>query len=204
MAVGAPVRLPATAPELAAAHAMARHADPALERLLRAVASLADEKVLLAASAAFWAASRLADGGMPGDGRRRAADHVLRCAAASTTLAYLLKSAVDRERPNQAVARDPRRGIPRSGAPRNSFPSGHALALGALAAAASRVAPTAVRLFIWPTAVALAAARFLLLAHWLTDIAAGFGMGVALERAVFQSAEAAGRRREAGRSGGSA
>ena len=204
MAVGAPVRLPATAPELAAAHAMARHADPALERLLRAVASLADEKVLLAASAAFWAASRLADGGMPGDGRRRAADHVLRCAAASTTLAYLLKSAVDRERPNRAVARDPRRGIPRSGAPRNSFPSGHALALGAVAAAASRTAPGAVRPFVWPAAIALVATRFLLLAHWPTDIAAGLGMGVALERAALRFARAVGHRRGAGHAGGSA
>ncbi len=197
MSGGALVRFPANAPELAAARAVVRHADPALERFLGAVAALADKKVLLAASAAFWAASRLADGGMSGIRRRRAADHVLRCAAASAALTYVLKRAVDRERPNRAVAPDPRRGVPRFGAPLNSFPSGHALPLGAVAAAVSRMAPAAVRPFLWPAAVALAATRFLLLAYWPTDIAAGLGMGVALERAVLRFAEAAGHRREA-------
>ncbi len=150
MSGGALVRIPASAPELAAARAVARHADPALERFLAAAAQLADKKVLLAASAAFWAASRLADGGTSGARRRRAADHVLRCAVASAALTYVLKRAVDRERPNRAVALDPRRGIPRFGAPFNSFPSGHALPLGAVAAAASRTAPAAVRPFIRP------------------------------------------------------
>ncbi len=204
MSGGALVRIPASAPELAAARAVARHADPALERFLAAAAQLADKKVLLAASAAFWAASRLAHGGMSGAGRQRAADHVLRCAAASVALTYVLKRAVDRERPNRAVAPDPRRGIPRFGAPFNSFPPGHALPLGAVAAAASRTAPAAVRPFIWPAVVALAATRFLLLAHWPTDIAAGLGMGVILERAALRFAKAAGRRRRAGRAGGSA
>lgn len=204
MSSGGLVRVPANAPELAAARAVARHADPALERLLAAVAPLTDKKVLLAASAAFWAASRLAHGGASGVGRRRAADHVLRCAAASAALTYVLKRAVDRERPSRAVARDPRRGIPRFGAPLNSFPSGHALPLGAVAAATSRMAPAAVRPFLWPAVVALAATRFPLLAHWPTDIAAGLGMGVALERAVLRVTEAAGHRREAGRGGGPA
>ena len=204
MAGGALVRLSASAPELAAARAVARHADPALERFLAAAAQLADKKVLLAASAAFWAASRLTEGGTSGARRRRAADHVLRCAAASAALTYLLKRAVDRERPNRVVARDQRRGIPRSGAPFNSFPSGHAFPLGAVAAAASRTAPAAVRPFIWPAAVALAATRFLLLAHWPTDLAAGLVMGVLLERAALRFADAAGRWRGAGRGGGSA
>ena len=202
MSGGALIRIPANAPELAAARAVARHADPALERLLAAVAPLADKKVLFAASAAFWAASRLAGGGMSRASRRRAADHVLRCAAASAALTYLLKRAVDRERPNRAVAQDPRRGIPRFGAPLNSFPPGHALPLGAVVAATSRMAPAPVRPFLWPAAVALAATRFLLLAHWPTDIAAGLGIGVALERAVLRFTKAAGRRREAGRGGG--
>ena len=194
MAGGGLVRTPANAPELAAARAVARHADPALERLLAAVSPLADKKVLLAASAAFWVASRLADGSTSGARRRRAADHVLRCAAASAALTYLLKRAVDRERPNRAVARDPRRGIPRFGAPFNSFPPGHALPLGAVAAAASRTAPAAVRPFLWLAVVGLAATRFLLLAHWPTDIAAGLGIGVALERAVLRFTKAAGHR----------
>ena len=168
---------------------MARHGDPALERLLAAVGSLADEKVLLAASGAVWAASRLGHRGMPDAGRRRAADHVLRCAAASAALTYVLKRAVDRERANRAVARDRRRGIPRFGAPLNSFPSGHALPLGALAAAAARTAPAPIRPFIWPAAVAMAATRFLLLAHWPTDVVAGLAIGAALERAALRFAE---------------
>jgi membrane-associated phospholipid phosphatase len=65
----------------------------------------------------------------------------------------------------------------------DSFPSGHALQVGALAASLHNASSPSTRLLIWPTAVALASTRVLLLAHYVTDIAAGLVLG-ALVRGI--------------------
>lgn len=73
------------------------------------------------------------------------------------------------------------RGVPRSGRPRDAFPSGHALHMGALASAAS-LFPPALRRLTRGIAIALSATRILLLAHWTSDVVAGFSAGALLER----------------------
>jgi undecaprenyl-diphosphatase len=63
----------------------------------------------------------------------------------------------------------------------DSFPSGHALHLGALAAALARTASTPTASIGWVLAFVLASTRLLLLAHYLTDVAAGLVLGAGLE-----------------------
>jgi PAP2 superfamily len=79
-----------------------------------------------------------------------------------------------------------RHGIPRSGHPWNSFPSGHAVHLGAIAAPAARLAPERLRPLVWAAAGALAMTRLMLLAHYATDVIAGFAIGSMLDRIVRQ------------------
>jgi membrane-associated phospholipid phosphatase len=44
--------------------------------------------------------------------------------------------------------------------------------------------PPKVRNLVWATGAILVATRVVLLAHWFSDVLAGFGLGVALERAL--------------------
>jgi membrane-associated phospholipid phosphatase len=85
------------------------------------------------------------------------------------------------------VVHAPRHGVPRSGKPWDSFPSGHAVHLGALAAGLRRFLPRRLRPVLWSTTLALASTRVLLVAHYLSDVAAGLVMGFAIDRAVDRS-----------------
>jgi undecaprenyl-diphosphatase len=73
-------------------------------------------------------------------------------------------------------------GVPFSGKARDAFPSGHAIHMGALASAASRL-PTPQRNTIWAISGGLVLTRVILLAHWASDVIAGLAIGAALERA---------------------
>ena len=75
------------------------------------------------------------------------------------------------------------RGVPLSGRPRDAFPSGHAVHMGALASAAGLIASPQ-RQFVRGLSAALAATRVLLLAHWASDVVAGFATGAVLERLI--------------------
>ena len=66
----------------------------------------------------------------------------------------------------------------------NSFPSGHAVQLGAVATTMLRLFPRRFRLLVWPAITVLAATRIALLAHYPSDVAAGLGFGVLLDKAV--------------------
>jgi undecaprenyl-diphosphatase len=178
---GAPVTLPPTASDLAAARFVARHATPPVERVLRVVTCLADEKAILAAAGLFWAYSRSMK---PGRATARRADHILGCAVVSAILPHLIKRLVDRKRPDRMVVRRHRNGIPRSGRAWDSFPSGHAVHLGALAQALGPMVPARLSPYLWPAALSLAATRIMLLAHYPSDVAAGLALGVAVERGV--------------------
>lgn len=81
---------------------------------------------------------------------------------------------------------EPRRGVPRSGKPRNAFPSGHAVHIGAIAAALSRWVRPKWRPTVWAVALGLSATRLVVLAHWLTDVAAGLAIGIGLEAALYR------------------
>jgi membrane-associated phospholipid phosphatase len=177
----APIRLQPTAPDLAAARVVARHASAPMERTTRVVTWLADEKIVLAGVAVVFAYCHLA---LRTPGARRCANQMAVEAAVAAAAPHLLKSWVDRERPDRKVVGLRRHGIPRSGQRWDSFPSGHAVHLGALAAVLDRFAPRRWRPLVWPAATALAATRILLLAHYLSDVAAGLALGVLIDRLV--------------------
>jgi membrane-associated phospholipid phosphatase len=175
------ITLSPTAADVTTARAIAEHATPAVERTLRIVTWLADEKLLLAAAIGASIYCRTARSGVA---TQRCADQVLWNAVLSAALPHLLKRFVDRERPDRRVVRGRRHGIPRSGNRYDSFPSGHALHLGALASALTRTGPPRLRPFIWPATIGLASTRFLLLAHYVSDVVAGLVLGVATDRAI--------------------
>jgi membrane-associated phospholipid phosphatase len=175
------VSLPPTSVDLAVSRACARAATPGIERTLGVLTWVADEKVVLGAAAAFWLYARLRKRNPK---MVREADRMLCSVAAAGALPHAFKRLVDRERPDRAVVRDPRHGIPRSGNAWDSFPSGHALHLGAAAGSIARLVPPPARPFVWPATLALASLRIMLLAHYLTDVAAGLAIGAGVNQAT--------------------
>jgi hypothetical protein len=158
------------------AGAVAAHADPRVERVAKAVTWGADEHVLIAAAAGGWLLTRGS-----GEPTRRLGTHVLVCTLATALVPHILKSFVNQKRPDRLTVHGHWRGIPYSGKPNDAFPSGHALHVGALASAAMLL-PPGIPSVIWAAGTVLAATRVVLLAHWVTDVLAGLGLGALLER----------------------
>jgi undecaprenyl-diphosphatase len=181
MSYRAPISLHPTRADLAVARACARHVTPGIERTLQTLTWAADEKVILAMTAAFWAATR---GARCEEATRRRADHMLVAAGIASALPHLLKLIVRRRRPDRTVVRGRRHGIPRSGNPWDSFPSGHALHVGALARTAHEVVPRRLWPLLWPALAGLAVSRVLLLAHYPSDVVGGLALGLAVDEAV--------------------
>ena len=75
------------------------------------------------------------------------------------------------------------RGIPFSGKTYDAFPSGHAVHMGALASAATGLPPRQ-RNAVWALSAGLVLTRVVLLAHWASDVAVGFAVGIGIERAL--------------------
>lgn len=164
--------------DTAIANEIADHTDPALEQTARTLTWGADEHVLLALAAAGWLYAQLRQ-----PLHRPVANHLLVVSLATAALPHLLKSVFDQTRPDRLTVRGHWRGIPLSGRPRDAFPSGHAVHMGALASAAGLLAPAPRRL-VRSVAVALSLTRVALLAHWASDVAAGFTLGVVIERSL--------------------
>jgi membrane-associated phospholipid phosphatase len=162
--------------DIAIANEIADHTNSKLEQTAQALTWGADEHVLLALAAAAWLYTRA----RPAD-ERRAANHILVVSVATAVLPHILKSAFDQLRPDRLTVRGHWRGVPFSGQSRDAFPSGHAVHMGALASAAGLLPPVPRRL-IRATAAALSLSRVALLAHWASDVAAGFALGVFVER----------------------
>jgi undecaprenyl-diphosphatase len=161
----------------AIAEIIARHARPPLEKGAKALTLAADEHVLLAVVGGLFLASLF------GSARqRRAGAYLATNAAISAVVPHLLKRLIDQRRPDRNFRRIGR-GIPRSGQPYDAFPSGHAVHIGALAAALTRLyprlGPTA-----WGGGSVIAATRIILLAHWASDVLAGLALGALIERAI--------------------
>jgi undecaprenyl-diphosphatase len=158
------------------ARAIARNTEPAPEEIARALTWGADEKVLLLLAAAGWIASR---------GRseplRRAGNHALLVTVAASLLPHGMKLLFDQTRPDRRTVVGHVRGISFSGKREDAFPSGHALHMGALASAAGAL-PCGTRRTIQTLAVGLSLTRIVVLAHWATDVVAGFALGAVLER----------------------
>jgi membrane-associated phospholipid phosphatase len=158
------------------ANAIARNTEPAPEAIARALTWGADEKVLLALAAMGWLVSR---------GRseplRRAGNHALLVTVMASLLPHALKRVFNQTRPDRMTVVGHVHGVAFSGKREDAFPSGHALHMGALASAAGPL-PTRSRLAIQALAVGLSLTRIAVLAHWTSDVVAGFALGAALER----------------------
>ena len=92
-----------------------------------------------------------------------------------------MKTVFDQTRPDRKTVLGHVQGISFSGKREDAFPSGHALHMGALASAAGPL-PAGPRWAIRALAVGLCLTRIVVLAHWASDVVAGFALGAALER----------------------
>lgn len=155
---------------------IADHTNDSIERTAKALTWAADEHVLAILALGWWIYSRDKNATT-----RRQSDHILATTLAAAILPHIIKKLVDQKRPDRLTVYGHLRGVPFSGKKNNAFPSGHALHVGALASAATTM-PPAQRNSVWAAASLLVATRVVLLAHWISDVAAGFAMGVALER----------------------
>lgn len=181
--------------DTAIASEIADNTNAGLEHVAEALTWGADEHVLVALAAAGWLYTRIRR-----PQRRPIADHVLLVSLATAVLPHILKSVFDQTRPDRLTVSGHRHGVPFSGRSKDAFPSGHAVHMGALASAAGLL-PPARRRAVRGLAVALSLTRVALLAHWASDVVAGFTLGVIVERLVrpFTLARSRARRRPAAR-----
>jgi membrane-associated phospholipid phosphatase len=180
MSWSGPIDLPPMRADVAIARVCARSATPATQRALKNITVLADERALLAVGAVIWLGTRCGQTGP----QRREADRMMCSLAIAGALPHLFKAVVRRRRPNRSVVKGSRRGIPRSGNAWDSFPSGHAVHLGAMAGPLRRLSPDWLRPIVWPSLASLAVTRILLLAHYPSDVLAGWGIGTLLGTTV--------------------
>ena len=171
-----PVRVKPTKADVEIAQAIAHHTSPVPEEIGRALAWGADEKLLLVLAAIGWVASR---GG--GERLRRAGNHALLVTVASSLIPHCMKLIFDQTRPDRRTVLGHVHGVSFSGKRDDAFPSGHALHMGALASAAG-VLPSEPRRVIRAVAVGLSFTRIAILAHWASDVLAGFVLGAIVER----------------------
>lgn len=171
-----PITVKPTGMDVAIAKAIARNTEPAPEAFARALTWGADEKVLLTLATAGWLASR-----GRGEPLRRAGNHALLVAVMASLLPHALKTAFNQTRPDRMTILGHLHGVSFSGRRKDAFPSGHALNMGALASAAGTLPPRS-RLAIRALAVGLSLTRITVLAHWTSDVVAGFALGAGLER----------------------
>jgi undecaprenyl-diphosphatase len=158
------------------ANAISAHTGRSIEHAAEYVTWGADEHVLTALAAGWWFYTR----GRPAH-ESRAADHVLLTALVASALPHVLKRVFDQERPDRRTIRGHWRGVPFSGKKWDAFPSGHAVHIGALASAASRL-PQSQRNLVWTLGAGLVLTRVVMLAHWASDVAAGLAVGALTER----------------------
>jgi undecaprenyl-diphosphatase len=171
--------LPPTPLDQAIAQGIARHARASLEKSAELLTFAADEKVLLTLAGGLVIASLF------GSARqRRAGSYLTANVVVSAVVPHLLKRLVDQRRPDRTVWRMGR-GIPRSGKADDAFPSGHAVHIGALAAATTRL-DRRLGYAAWGVGSVIAATRIILLAHWASDVLAGLALGCLIERGVWK------------------
>jgi membrane-associated phospholipid phosphatase len=171
-----PITVRPTEADVMIANAIARNTGPVSEGIARALTWGADENVLLAFAAVGWLASR-----ERGEPLRRAGNHALLVTVMASLLPHALKTVFNQTRPDRMTILGHIHGVPFSGKRKDAFPSGHALHMGALVSAAGPL-PLHSRLAIRALAVGLSLTRIAILAHWTSDVVAGFALGAALER----------------------
>jgi undecaprenyl-diphosphatase len=149
---------------------------PGMEEAAQALTWGADEHVLLALAAAGWLYAQVRR-----PAARPLANHMLTVSVVTTILPHILKSVFDQIRPDRLTLRGHVHGIPVSGQSFDAFPSGHAVHMGAVASATG-VLPRGPRRALRALAIGLCLTRVALLAHWASDVVAGFALGAAIER----------------------
>ena len=164
--------------DVAIARAIATNTGPAPEEIARALTWGADEKVLLLLASIGWLASR--EGGEP---LRRAGNHALLVTVGASLLPHGLKRLFSQTRPDRRTVIGHVHGVPFSGKREDAFPSSHALHMGALVSAAGAL-PAGPRRVIQTFAIGLSLTRVVVLAHWASDVIAGFALGAVLERTL--------------------
>jgi membrane-associated phospholipid phosphatase len=166
-----------TKPDVVIARTVARNTNHRAEVVSRGLTWGADEKILLALALAGWVATR---------GRskklQRAGNHALLVTVLASLAPHGMKSVFDQTRPDRRTVLGHLHGVSLSGKREDAFPSGHALHMGALASAAGTLPPLPRRL-IRTLAVGLSVTRIVVLAHWASDVIAGFALGAVIDRA---------------------
>jgi membrane-associated phospholipid phosphatase len=173
-----PITVRPAGADIAISRAVARHTEPTPEMVARVLTWGADEKVLLVLAAAVWLVSR-----GRGEALRRTGNHALLVTVAASLLPHGLKALFDQTRPDRRTVLGHVHGIPFSGKRKDAFPSGHALHMGALASAAGSL-PVKSRWVLRTLAVGISLTRVVVLAHWASDVLAGFALGAGLERVL--------------------
>jgi membrane-associated phospholipid phosphatase len=170
-----------TTPDIAIAHAVARNTRPGVEKVAQTLTWRADEKLLLVLAAAGWIGTR-----RNGEHLRRVGNHAL---LVTTVAASLLPHILvfDQTRPDRVTVLGHIHGISFSGKRKVAFPSGHAMHMGALASVSVPL-PPALRAASRALAVGLSLTRLIVLAHWASDVLAGFVMGALIERLLHPGA----------------
>jgi membrane-associated phospholipid phosphatase len=170
--------LPPTLSDQAVARAAARYTDPSIQKVARFATWSGDKHLLIGLAAAYWLVARRHN-----VRRRVQAEHLLSSVVAASLVPSVLKSVVDRERPDRCMVGPDRRGIETSGNARDAFPSGHAINMAVAASALGWVYPENKPLF-WSMALAITSTRIAILAHWASDVVVGGALGMGLERAM--------------------
>lgn len=165
-----------TKADVRVARTVARNTNHRAEIVARGLTWGADEKILLALAATGWIATRT-----QGEALRRAGNHALLVTVAASLLPHGMKFLFDQIRPDRRTVLGHVHGISFSGKREDAFPSGHALHMGALASAVGPLPPGR-RRAIRALAIGLSLTRVAVLAHWASDVVAGFSLGVLLER----------------------
>ena len=171
-------RVQPTQADVNIAHAVSEYTTPRTESVAQALTWGADEHVLCALAAGLWLYCRTR-----GPRARRDSNHILLTTVAATVIPHVLKAIFDQERPDRLMIRGHLHGVPISGRRLDAFPSGHAIHVGALASAAT-VLPPGKRNVIWSIGGALVLTRIILLAHWMSDVVIGLGVGALTERSL--------------------
>lgn len=162
--------------DTAIANQIADRTNSGIEHTAQTLTWAADEHVLLALAATGWLYTHIWQ-----PQQRPVANHVLAVSLATAFLPHVLKSVFDQIRPDRLTIRGHQHGVPVSGRARDAFPSGHAVHMGALASAAGLLPPTPRRV-VRTAAIVLSLTRIAVLAHWASDVVAGFALGAAVER----------------------
>ena len=170
------VTIKPTKPDVTIARAVARNTNRQTEKVARALTWGADEKLLLLLAGVGWLATRKEGGAL-----RRTGNHALIVTLAASLLPHAMKLLFDQTRPDRLTVLGHVHGISFSGNRSDAFPSGHALHMGALASAASAM-PPGPRRVAYAVAIGLSVTRTIVLAHWASDVIAGFAIGTILER----------------------